>query len=218
MVTQAFTFAETALNKHVFTYASPPPAFEEGGGSYRGLIYVLIFVVVAAFGGLIWNMYGVGAPPRLTPPPGEWKIEATEQTAPAAEENALFDALDGTENTSTTTTAAATPAPEAVIAEPQLQTGAPRIGAAPVFASSGPFVAQIAALQSEQAVSAAWARLATRAPELFSPARMDVERADLGARGIYFRVRAGYFADRANATRFCDRIRQMGQDCIVVAR
>ena len=42
--------------------------------------------------------------------------------------------------------------------------------------------------------------------------------ADLGARGIYHRVRAGYFADRENATRFCERIRQMGQDCIVVSR
>ncbi|MBX9746028.1 MAG: SPOR domain-containing protein [Hyphomonadaceae bacterium] len=53
---------------------------------------------------------------------------------------------------------------------------------------------------------------------MFSDARLDVERADLGQRGVYYRVRAGYFADRTNAARFCDRIRQMGQDCIVAAR
>jgi hypothetical protein len=53
---------------------------------------------------------------------------------------------------------------------------------------------------------------------LFAQAQLDVQRADLGQRGIYFRVRAGYFADRANASRFCERIRQMGQDCIPVAR
>jgi hypothetical protein len=53
---------------------------------------------------------------------------------------------------------------------------------------------------------------------LFAHAQLDVERADLGQRGVYFRVRAGYFADRANATLFCDRIRQMGQDCIPIAR
>jgi hypothetical protein len=47
---------------------------------------------------------------------------------------------------------------------------------------------------------------------------MDVQRADLGSRGVYHRVRAGYFADRDSAARFCDRVRQMGQDCIVAAR
>jgi hypothetical protein len=35
---------------------------------------------------------------------------------------------------------------------------------------------------------------------------------------VYHRVRAGYFADRENAALFCERIRQMGQDCIVAAR
>jgi hypothetical protein len=79
-------------------------------------------------------------------------------------------------------------------------------------------VAQVAALQSEAAVAPAWQRLSSRAPNLFGAAELDVERADLGTRGIYYRVRAGYFADRANATLFCDRVKQMGQDCIVVAR
>ena len=89
---------------------------------------------------------------------------------------------------------------------------------APAFASSGRYVAQLAALQSEAGVEAAWRRYASRAPDLFARAHMDVERADLGQRGVYYRVRAGYFADRDNAARFCERIRQMGQDCIVAAR
>jgi hypothetical protein len=67
-------------------------------------------------------------------------------------------------------------------------------------------------------VQQAWARLASRAPQLFASARLEVERADLGQRGVYHRIRAGYFADRANASRFCERIRQMGQDCIVTTR
>ena len=83
---------------------------------------------------------------------------------------------------------------------------------------NGRFVAQVAALQSQDAVQPAWQRLSSRAPGLFAHAQLDVERADLGQRGVYFRVRAGFFADRANATLFCERIRQMGQDCIPVAR
>jgi hypothetical protein len=47
---------------------------------------------------------------------------------------------------------------------------------------------------------------------------MDVQRADLGPRGIYHRLRAGYFATTDDATLFCERIRQMRQDCIVAAR
>ena len=137
-----------------------------------------------------------------------------------AEQNALYDSLDGTAETAETTPRAG---PETPVAAAPAETappsgGAPQLAAAPQFVGNGPFVAQVAALQSEAAVDAAWTRLSSRAPDLFARARLDVERADLGARGIYFRVRAGYFADRANATRFCDRIRQMGQDCIVVAR
>ena len=88
----------------------------------------------------------------------------------------------------------------------------------PTFAVNGRYVAQLAALQSEAAVEPSWRRFAARAPALFAGAHMDVQRADLGPRGIYHRIRAGYFASSADATLFCERIRQMGQDCIVAAR
>jgi hypothetical protein len=96
--------------------------------------------------------------------------------------------------------------------------GAPQLAPQPIFAANGRYVAQLAALQSEAGVEAAWRRYASRAPDLFAHAQLDVERADLGQRGIYYRVRAGYFTDRENAARFCARIRQMGQDCVVTAR
>ena len=79
-------------------------------------------------------------------------------------------------------------------------------------------MAQLAALHSPAAAQLAWRQLSTRAPELFAAAQLDVERADLGQSGVYYRVRAGYFAERGEAARFCERIRQMGQDCIVAAR
>ncbi len=88
----------------------------------------------------------------------------------------------------------------------------------PRFAANGRYVAQLAALQSEAAIDPAWRRFVSRAPGLFANAQMDVQRADLGARGVYHRVRAGYFASSGDATAFCQRIRQMGQDCIVASR
>jgi hypothetical protein len=85
------------------------------------------------------------------------------------------------------------------------------------FSANGRYVVQLAALQSEAAIDASWRRFVSRAPGLFAGASMDVQRADLGPRGIYHRVRAGYFASSDDATLFCERIRQMGQDCIVAA-
>jgi cell division septation protein DedD len=92
---------------------------------------------------------------------------------------------------------------------------APRPKAA---AAAGGFLAQVASLKSAGAADTAWNRLAARDPALFAGAQKDVQQADLGEKGVYFRVRAGYFAERAEAQRFCDRVKSLGQDCIVVAR
>lgn len=183
-------------------------------------MYVLMLVIAAAFAGFVWNWYsGSNETPIIRAPSAEYKVAPSEDrtvTPDAMEQGAMYDSLEGRTETATPTPR---PGPEAPAVEDRpLPSGPPSLGAAPVFVGNGPFVAQLAALQSEESVDPAWRRFASRAPQLFGQAQLDVERADLGPRGIYYRVRAGYFADRANATRFCDRIRQMGQDCIVVAR
>lgn len=193
------------------------PAYDDAAQPpYRLFMYVLMLVIAAAFAGFIWNWYsGSNDTPIIRAPSAAYKVAPSDDrtvTPDAIEQGAFGDEPEQ---------AAATPrsGPETPIAEDRpLASGPPTLGAAPNFVSSGPYVAQLTALQSEQSVDPAWRRFASRAPQLFAQAHMDVERADLGARGIYYRVRAGYFADRTNATRFCDRIRQMGQDCIVVAR
>ena len=187
-----------------------------------GMLYLLMLVIALAFGGFVWQIYSGPDAPHIAAPAEPYKITPPPNAANApdeAEQNAFFNSLDGNENNG----AAATPrpGPEVAAAAPapaRAQTGAPQLADAPVFAASGAYVAQLAALQSHAAVEPAWARLSSRAPNLFGQAHLDVELADLGQRGVYFRVRAGYFADRANASRFCERIRQMGQDCIPVAR
>ena len=94
---------------------------------------------------------------------------------------------------------------------------APAAGA-PVFAAAGPFVAQIASLKSADAADAAWTRFSRRSPALFQNARKDIQQADLGERGVYFRVRAGYFASRADAAQFCGQVKALGQECLVVGK
>lgn len=170
---------------------------------FSGMIYVLMLVVALAFGGFVWQLYSEPETPHISAEPGPYKTEPPpEMTAEASAESTPLTAPQASPGEAGNTADNIQPASSGDVA----------------IAAGGAFVAQLAALQSQAAVEPAWRRFAARAPDLFANARLDVERADLGARGIYYRVRAGYFANRAEAARFCGRIRQMGQDCIPAAR
>ncbi len=191
------------------------PLDDETPAANHMFLYALLGIVLIAFGGFVWNLYGGREPTRITPPPLAYKVappsgETVSAEIPEAAPVETVEDVAASDDETEMNADAATPAPA--------QQGAPRLTAAPRFVGNGAFVAQLAALQSEEAVAPAWARLSSRAPDLFGAARLDVERADLGQRGVYYRVRAGYFVDRTQAGLFCDRIRNMGQDCIVVSR
>lgn len=174
---------------------------------HSGMIYILMVVIALAFGGFVWQLYQSPVVPRIAAPPGPYKVEPQGVSG--------IDVAES-ETPALTTPEVETPA-TAEVSQPD-PLAPPQLSPAPRIAGDGPYVAQLAALQSEAAVDPAWRRFSSRAPGLFASAHLDVERADLGARGVYYRVRAGYFADRAEAARFCERIRQMGQDCIPTAR
>lgn len=197
-------------------YARGPVDEDDAPPRRQMFIFGLMFVTVAAFSGVVWGMYHGGEAPRVTAPDGDYRSRPAADAGSNASvvESALYDDIEGKAGEAPV---AAAPAPEQPVedAAPQ-QPAAP--SAEPRLTADGPYLAQIAAIQSENGVNGAWRRVAERAPALFEGARMDVERADLGARGVYYRVRAGYFPDRANAAMFCDRVRLLGQDCLVVAR
>jgi hypothetical protein len=176
---------------------------------HAGFVYVLMLVVALAFGGFLWQLYSEPTTPRVTAP-------STPSVEPAIVAEPNPSALSAPEEVPLAEVVGDEEVAPAAVADELV--GPPQLAPAPTFAASGGYVAQLAALQNEAGAELAWQRLASRAPSLFASAQLDVERADLGPRGVYYRVRAGYFADRSNAARFCERIRQMGQDCIAVAR
>lgn len=178
----------------------------------QAFVFAIMCVVVAAFSGIVWGVYGGAETPRVRAPDADYKIRPP---AGAASANTLYDVIEGRSEDGAVTPA---PPPEAPLAPASAAPPSRPVGIEPRFTADGPFVAQVAALRAESGVEGAWRRLERRAPGLMHGARMDVVRADLGQRGVYYRVRAGYFEDRANAALFCDRIRMIGQDCIVVAR
>lgn len=84
------------------------------------------------------------------------------------------------------------------------------------FDASGEYLVQVSALRSQEAADAAWASLVRDAPALFSGAQKRVQRADLGAKGVFYRLRVGAFSDRSAASDFCEELKAGGRDCIVV--
>lgn len=93
----------------------------------------------------------------------------------------------------------------------------PRISAAR-FAESGAFQVQLLAVRSEAAAQAEWVKTKNRSPNLYAGAKLDIQRADLGAKGVFYRLRIGAFETRDTAKGFCADVKAAGKDCIVVAK
>jgi hypothetical protein len=116
--------------------------------------------------------------------------------------------------------AVARPAPAPVVARPAVATRPAPVAvverAEPAPSTGhGPQV-QLGALSSEQAAHAEWERLSRRMPGLLARRRPEVARADINGR-VYWRLRTAGFQDAAQASNFCEQVRQMGGDCSVAA-
>jgi hypothetical protein len=46
----------------------------------------------------------------------------------------------------------------------------------------------------------------------------DVERADLGDKGVFYRQRIGPFASADDARTYCEGLKTRGQDCLIKAK
>ncbi len=84
------------------------------------------------------------------------------------------------------------------------------------FAETGLFLVQMAAFRESAAAETAWKRAVASDPDMFFGAQRDIQRADLGARGVFYRLRVGRFATRDAAGEFCAALKADGGDCIVV--
>ncbi len=54
--------------------------------------------------------------------------------------------------------------------------------------------------------------------DLFGPLPLRVRRVDLGAKGIWYRVQAGAFAEMGQATALCEELKRRGEKGCWVAR
>jgi len=111
--------------------------------------------------------------------------------------------------------AQATGAPRSLTPPQQVAANAPAKLAAPAAAASGSYMLQIGAFKSQAEAAAAWKTYQGKHAALLSGYSDNVQQADLGEKGTWYRLRIGGFADKEVATALCDRLKADGGACML---
>jgi len=94
---------------------------------------------------------------------------------------------------------------------------APAVPPSAVSAVSGRAVLQIGAYETPEIANGAWARFKSRHADIVGMLAQDIQKADLGAKGTWYRLRVGPFTDKAAAVSACEKLRSQGGTCFVAA-
>jgi cell division protein FtsN len=78
-------------------------------------------------------------------------------------------------------------------------------------------VLQIGAYETQEIADGAWAAFKARHAGVAGALAEDVPKADLGAKGTWYRLRMGPFADKAAAAAACEKLKAEGATCFVAA-
>jgi len=115
---------------------------------------------------------------------------------------------------------ASVPAPEAKPEPPAQQTAA----AAPEPKPAAPakpkeYLVQVASKKDQTDALASFADMQQKYPTLLADYRPIVQRANLGAKGTWYRLRIGPVADKTAASKLCSQLKSQGlPDCLVIAQ
>jgi hypothetical protein len=85
----------------------------------------------------------------------------------------------------------------------------------PAAAKAGGIRLQLGSLRSEEAARQEWERIKHKNADLLGSLAASPIRADLGDRGIYYRIQTGPVVDLAAAERICSELKQRSIGCII---
>lgn len=183
-----------------------------GNRSRRFMMVAIMGVVLSALAAMAWNIYGRAGPTPVIAADGAFKTAAPAPANSGDDTRDVYNMIEAAKGAPTPI--AVSPAEEAPAAPAQTAPTAPE---APV-AGAGGYVVQLGALRTPEAAETAWSQMDVSHPGLLRGVKKDVQRADLGAQGVYYRLRAGYFTDRGQANSFCERVKGTGLACMVAVR
>jgi cell division septation protein DedD len=145
--------------------------------------------------------------------------EAAPPAAPDAQLAAAAPAAEPQEVASLQAPAAPAPKPKPA-AKPAAQTAAATPAATPA-AAAGPtkYVVQVGSKKNQTDALASFADMQQKYPTLLASYRPMVQKADLGTKGTWYRLRIGPIADKTTATKLCGQLKSQGlPDCLVMAQ
>lgn len=159
------------------------------------------------------------APPTVSVPP------APSESAPESSEPVIVprpdpvSSIEGAPETmeemilSTENPAVPMPAdkPEVLIPVDNVATGSVQTRPA----SSGSYVVQVASIPQNALAQSKLDDVAQKHAPILTDLQLEIQTADLGAKGTYYRVRVGPFASRPEAVDLCETLKARGQDCFV---
>lgn len=77
------------------------------------------------------------------------------------------------------------------------------------------YMVQLSAVRTEQAALSEWSRLAKKHPDVLGGLKPVIQRADLGDKGIFYRVRGGWLVSRSEAKAVCNELKKRNVGCII---
>ena len=115
---------------------------------------------------------------------------------------------------------AADPQPVAAIPAPAAKPKPVVAAAAPEAQAAKPskYVIQVGSKQNQTEALATFADIQQKYPTLVANYRPMVQKADLGAKGVWYRLRIGPIPDKAAASKLCTQLKSQGMpECLVMA-
>ena len=101
--------------------------------------------------------------------------------------------------------------------KPAQQTAAAAPQATP--AAPAKYVVQVGSKKNQTEALASFADMQQKYPALLANYRPMVQKADLGAKGTWYRLRIGPISDKTAATKLCTQLKSQGlPDCLVTAQ
>gem|GEM_PF-5318383 len=87
---------------------------------------------------------------------------------------------------------------------------------APIDALAGNHVVQVGAFESNEIAQDRWATIEAALGEILTGKSHDIECADLGEIGVFYRLRIGPFFSSDEAREYCNRLSARSQDCLAM--
>jgi cell division septation protein DedD len=151
-------------------------------------------------------------PPAIARAPSPERVPEPEDSPPTAEETAPARPTEAEPPPASPATPAPPPAPASVREQTKEPAREPTRESPP---ASG-FLIQIAAVREEERAEAEWQRLQRQHADLLRGLKLFVIKADLGDKGVFWRLRAGPFADETQAKSRCADLAKQKVGCLVV--